>query len=107
MIEVMEQEKLEKLLQVHQKTVAVFYSSYCPFCRSFLPIFKKTAEQNHAYTFVQVKINEDENPIWETYSLKAVPSVIYFENGQLSRRLDCRLGVGLTENQFKSWLEKP
>jgi len=83
----------------------LFYASWCPFCRSFLPVFKKYAQTPSDALFIQVKIDEDENPLWEEYSLEAVPSAILFENKQVTKRLDCPLGRGLNEKQFSDWLK--
>jgi thioredoxin-like negative regulator of GroEL len=107
MIEVTDEKDLTKQLKANPNAIALFYSSWCPFCRSFLSVFNKQA-QNNGYdsaVFMRVKIDEDENPMWETFSLKAVPSVVLFENGQVSRRLDCELGRGLSERQFLQWLQ--
>ena len=105
MIEVTDERDLAKQLKVNPKVVALFYASWCPFCRSFFSIFNKHAEKPSSAPFIRVKIDEDENPLWETYSLEAVPSIILFENGKVSRRLDCEMGAGLSEKQFSKWLE--
>ena len=107
MIEVTEEADLQKQLKANPKTVALFYASWCPFCRSFLSVFNKHAQNAKSATYIKVKIDEDENPIWETYSFEAVPSIILFENGEISKRLDCDLGAGLTEKQFTKWLQTP
>jgi thioredoxin 1 len=104
MIELSEEAALRKQLKTNTKVVALFYASWCPFCRSFLSVFVKHAERDKTGMFLRVKIDEDENLMWETYSIIAVPSVILFENGTLSRRLDCELGAGLTEKQLSKWL---
>ncbi len=85
--------------------VVLFYSSWCPFCRSFKPVFEKYAENPSSFVFIKVRIDEDENPMWETYSLDAVPSVLLFRNGQAAKRLDCERGVGLNEAKFSKWLK--
>ena len=105
MIEITDKRDLAKQLKANPKVVALFYASWCPFCRSFLSVFNKRAEKQGSALFMCVKIDKDENPLWETYSLEAVPSVILFENGKVSRRLDCELGAGLTEKQFSKWME--
>jgi thioredoxin 1 len=106
MIEVSEEEELAKHLESHSKVIALFYSSWCPFCRSFLPTFNKHEQKTGSDTFIKVLIDEDENPIWETYSLEAVPSIIVFEKGKVTRRLDCQLGAGLNEKQLVKFLGK-
>jgi thioredoxin 1 len=105
MIEISDQRDLTNQLTKSKKVVALFYASWCPFCRSFLSVFGKYAQTTDFAAFLRVKIDEDENPLWETYSLEAVPSIILFENGKVSRRLDCELGVGLNEKQFSEWLQ--
>jgi thioredoxin 1 len=105
MIEVNDEKNLLTQVKANSRVVALFYASWCPFCRSFLFVFNKHAEKDRSAVFMWVKIDEDENPMWETYSLVAVPSVILFEKGELSRRLDCDLGAGLTEKQFVRWLK--
>ncbi|MCW4009027.1 MAG: thioredoxin family protein [Candidatus Bathyarchaeota archaeon] len=104
MIEVTNESALAKQLKEKPDVVALFYSSWCPFCRSFLSTFNKYAKKQGDAEFIRVKIEEDENPLWENYQLEAVPSVIRFAMGQVSRRLDCRQGVGLNEQEFTQWL---
>jgi len=104
MIEVTDKKDLTIQLAKNGRVVALFYASWCPFCRSFLSVFSKQAQKENSVSFLKVRIDEDENPLWEDYNLDAVPSVILFEKGQVSRRLDCRLGAGLNEKQFTQWL---
>jgi thioredoxin 1 len=105
MMEVTDENSLTKELKANPKVIALFYASWCPFCRSFLSIFSKYAQKSGAALFMQVKIDDDENPLWEKYAFEAVPSIIFFKEGQVSKRLDCKLGCGLNEKQFSRWLE--
>jgi thioredoxin 1 len=104
MIEISTQTELNKQLAQNKKVFALFYASWCPFCRSFLAVFNKHAQKAGSGVYLKVRIDEDENPLWEEYSLDSVPSVILFENGQVKQRLDCELGAGLTEEQFNEWI---
>lgn len=104
MIEVVDEVGLEKQVKANPKVVALFYASWCPFCRNFLPVFDRYAQASDGAVYMKVRIDKDENPLWETYGFEAVPSVILFEGGEVSRRLDCNLGRGLTESQFSRWL---
>ena len=106
MIELSEEQELIKYLESHPKVIALFYASWCPFCRSFLTVFNKHAQNIGSNTFLRVLIDDDENPMWETYSLEAVPSIILFEKGEVTRRLDCQLGSGLNQKQLILFLEK-
>ena len=105
MIEVTSQPELEEQLRTNAKVVALFYASWCPFCRSFISIFDKYAQSLESHLFMRVRIDEDENPMWEEFSLEAVPSVISFVRGRTAKRLDCLLGRGLNERQFREWLK--
>lgn len=105
MIELTSESDLTSYIRANGKTVALFYASWCPFCRNFLPIFEKYAQKTGSRTFILVKINDDDNPLWEKYSFEAVPSVILFEYEKVSRRLESELGGGLTEGQYRQWLQ--
>jgi thioredoxin 1 len=107
MIEVTSKSELASQLKANEKVVALFYASWCPFCRRFFTVFDKYAQKAGSKVFLKVNVDDEENPLWEEYELEAVPSVILFERGQVSRRLDCQLGSGLTEEQFSVWLQKP
>jgi thiol-disulfide isomerase/thioredoxin len=104
MIEITSQPHPQQQLTANPKLLALFHASWCPFCRAFLTTFNKYAAQPNALLTLKVRIDEDENPLWEIYGFEAVPSLILFENGQVKQRLDCNLGQGLTERQFLNWL---
>jgi thioredoxin 1 len=106
MDEFTQEDVLAKHLETHSPIIALFYASWCPFCRRFLKVFNDYAEKPAASNYVRVRIDEDENPLWEKYSIEAVPSVLLFKDGKISRRLDCEHGIGLTEEKFKKWLTK-
>jgi thioredoxin 1 len=104
MIEVSDEQELANIVNASTKVVALFHATWCPFCRNFLAIFNEQAKK-HKTTFIKVKVDEDENPMWETYELEAVPSAVFFENGKVKKRLDCVLGRGLSQEQFTDWLK--
>ncbi len=107
MIEVDNETELSNQLKNSNNALVLFYSSWCPFCRRFLPVFDEYATNPGSFTYLKVRIDEDENPLWETYSLDSVPSVLLFKNGKVHRRLDCQRGIGLTEDKFSKWLKTP
>ncbi len=104
MIEVSNKNELSSQLTTNKKVIALFYASWCPFCRRFLSTFDKYAKQPNSAMFMRVNMDDYDNPMWEEYDLEAVPSVILFENGKVAKRLDCNLGAGLDEEQFSEWL---
>ena len=106
MIEVSSKRDLETQLRKNKKVLALFYSSWCPFCRSFLPVFLNFSSKKGIGALLRVKMDDYDDPLWEEYSIEAVPTVIFFDQGEVRRRLDGRSGYGLGELQFKKWLEK-
>jgi thioredoxin 1 len=106
MIQVDNKQDLEIELGKNKKVIALFYSSWCPYCIRFLPIFKKKISVSAKTSVVEVLLDDDDNPLWVEYSVEAVPTIILFEDGEVCSRLDGRLGLGLSERQLDSWIEK-
>jgi thioredoxin 1 len=104
MIEVSNKRDLERELRKNKRVLTLFYASWCPYCRLFLPVFDKNVSSRGFNLVLRVKVDDYDNPLWDEYSIKAVPTVIFFEEGKISRRLDGRLGYGLSEKQFQDWL---
>ena len=97
---------LERELRQNKRVLALFCASWCPFCRSFFAAFDRKIS-NYSFDLVlQVYIDDYDNPLWEEYSIEAVPTIILFEQGEVARRLDAELGSGLNETEFSEWLRQ-
>ena len=96
-------ERLDKLLSSGQKTVAMFYADWCPFCKKFKPVFESVKSK---YKKIQLELNEDENPMWDKFAISAVPTVIAFEGNKIVARKDARMGVGLEKSDIDSLLQE-
>ena len=96
-------EQLDKLLSSGQKTVAMFYADWCPFCKRFKPVFESVKSK---YKKIQLELNEDENPMWDKFAILAVPTVIAFEGNKIVARKDARMGVGLEKSDIDSLLQE-
>ena len=96
-------EQLDKLLSSGQKTVAMFYADWCPFCKRFKPVFESVKSK---YKKIQLKLNEDENPMWDKFAISAVPTVIAFEGNKIVARKDARMGIGLEKSDIDSLLQE-
>jgi thiol-disulfide isomerase/thioredoxin len=96
-------ERLDKLLSSGQKTVAMFYADWCPFCKRFKPVFESVKSK---YKKIQLELNEDENPMWDKFAISAVPTVIAFEGNKIVARKDARMGVGLEKSDIDSLLQE-
>ena len=90
------QSDLEKMLQANDEVMALFHASWCPFCVSFRPVFEKHATGERVFAVVQ----DDDERIAGAYAVKVYPTVIFFEKGTVSKRLDGALGAGLNEKQL-------
>lgn len=75
-----------------------FYSGWCHFCSAFLPALETHAKGSRA---AFVKLCVDELPwIEEHFAIEVVPSVLFFKDGKLVKRLDGVLGRGLSEEHL-------
>jgi len=97
---------LEKEVKQHKSVLVLFCASWCPFCQNFFSTFDELAAKNGFDKTLRIYIDDDDNQLWEEYSIESVPTVILFEQGRVSRRLDSRLGWGLREKPFSKWLKK-
>jgi len=104
MREVEKEDDFADALRLDEKVCVLFYASWCPFCRSFLPIFDKEAQMNVRGKFLRVRMDDEANPIWGKYDIEVVPTVILFKAEKIWRRLDGVLGAGLREEQLRSVL---
>jgi len=83
------------------KRLALFYSAWCPFCLAFMPDFEKQAAAEPG-TFLKICTDELEE-LEDVFSIDVVPTVLCFEGGKLSRRLDGKLGRGLSAADLASF----
>ena len=105
MIEVNRKIDFDGQLAKNKRVLALFYTSWCPFCRRFMKIFKDDTEKKTFDMILSVKLDDYSNPIWEEYSIENVPTVLFFDNGNVVKRLDGKAGLGLTKSQFTDLLD--
>ena len=86
----------EEFLKCSKGSLVLFYAGWCPYSRSFLPVFEKHAVAGNCCRVV----TDDMDGCEEKYSIDVVPTVLYFENGKVVRRLDGEPGAGLSEKQL-------
>jgi predicted oxidoreductase (fatty acid repression mutant protein) len=55
---------------------------------------------------IHVLLDDYDNSLWDDYNVPAVPTIIYFEDSKVCKRLDAKLGRGLNEAAFKKWIEE-
>ena len=91
-------------LQAGDRVVVLFYASWCPFCARFLPIFQRHAGMVEGMHFVLAQ--DDAEMLAPRYDVKVYPTVLLFEKGALSERLDGAAGVGLNEEKLLAFLSR-
>jgi len=106
MLEVYTKEKLDLELKKNRKVLALFYASWCPYCRGFVPVFDEKTANLGFEQIIHVLLDDYDNPLWDEYNVAAVPAVIAFEEGMVCNRIDGRLGRGLPVNDFLDWIEE-
>jgi thiol-disulfide isomerase/thioredoxin len=97
---------LEEKVKLDKRVLVLFCASWCPFCQEFFSIFDRTAEKHAFEKVLRVYIDDEDNSLWEDYSIESVPTLVLFELGKLTSRLDARLGFGLSEKSFGDWLKR-
>lgn len=97
-------DEFDEMLRRKKRAYVLFYASWCPFSKKFLPIFEKYSNQTPESC---IKIIADNNEsLCERYSIEIFPTVILFENGAVSKRLDGKPHFGLEEAQLRELLGK-
>ncbi len=106
MIEVYAKQDLSAELKKNKKVLALFYATWCPYCLRFVPTFDKKVASMGFENVIHVLLDDYDNPLWDDYNVPAVPTIILFEDTKVCKRLDGKLGMGLSEREFKTWIEE-
>jgi thioredoxin 1 len=97
-------EELEAAIASRDKLMVLFYASWCPFSRAFLETYLDHAAAGDP-CYVRI-IVDDGDPVAEKYSIQVFPTVLFFENGILARRLDGAYHRGLSQNQLEDFARR-
>jgi thioredoxin-like negative regulator of GroEL len=108
-MEHIEPNQFDSLLSSGKSALVMFYADWCPFCQRFKPIFESAITikpASNGYKFYESKVNDDDNPLWDRFSISAVPTLIAFDKGKIISRRDTKMGVGLNESDLDSMLKE-
>lgn len=83
----------------------LFYATWCPFCRSFLPEFEELDGKVGGH-LARIDISDEASPLWESYRIEVVPSILGFEEGRAAWRYDGALGRGLGARELDALLRR-
>ena len=106
MKKIQSKKELDSELKANKTVLALFYSTWCPYCMRFFPAFKDQTTGLGFKSVIHVTLDDDNDPLWDEYSIAAVPTIIYFEDAKVAKRLDARLGLGLSAAALTEWLKQ-
>jgi thiol-disulfide isomerase/thioredoxin len=90
----------EKLRRPGPVAVA-FLADWCPFCRAFESQFR-ALEGGVPFALLEGDVTDEESPLWETFHLDVVPTLVGFRDGAVVFRADGVLGQGLSERDLNA-----
>jgi thioredoxin 1 len=106
MVKIDNRKDLDLELKKNKQILALFYSTWCPYCVRFVPTFDKTIATLLFEKVIHVLLDDYDSPIWDEYDIPAVPTVVLFEEGKVCKRLNGQLGCGLSVEKFKVWIQE-
>jgi thioredoxin-like negative regulator of GroEL len=86
-------------LRLVEECAVCFHTTWCPFCRDFLPGFE-ALEGTVPFRLALADISDESSPLWEDHSVEIVPTIIAFRAGRPFWRKDGIGGYGLDENDL-------
>ena len=100
-----EKDTFDDEIKRKDRVFVLFYASWCPYSQRFLPIFEEYSRSKPGEC---LSVIVDEKPeLCEEYSIEYYPTVLLFEKGKVSLRLDAEPGLGLSKKQLKALTANP
>jgi thioredoxin 1 len=97
-------EDFDAAIVSRDKLMVLLYASWCPYSQAFLPLYLAHAAAGEpCYARIIV---DDEDVLVERYGINVFPTVLFFEKGQLVRRLDGIYHRGLTQGQLQDFARR-
>jgi thiol-disulfide isomerase/thioredoxin len=94
--------ELEKLIRETNRMFVLFYASWCPFSRMFLPAFLDQAAKGEP-CYRRILADED-TALIEKYRIDVFPTVLFFRHGSVEKRLDGVYHVGLSKEELEDFV---
>ena len=83
---------------IGKETFVLFYAPWCGFSRGFLPAFEEFSKTCSKECVIVDKVESPD--LCKTFSINYYPTVIWFKNGKIFKRLDSKPGIGLNKEQL-------
>ena len=94
---------LKTALATGDPLFVLFYAAWCPYSRQFLPVYEKHSEGRDA-DFIRIALDGNED-VFEEFEIDVYPTVLFFDGGRVSKRLDGKHFAGLKEKQLVKLVE--
>ncbi len=92
----------EKLLR-EGKWVVAFGADWCPYCRDFRKRYE-LREPALGGNVAWVDVSDTDNPLWNSFHLDIIPTMMVFQDGDQSWRRDGKSMKGLTNQDLDDLL---
>ncbi len=86
---------------IKEKCVIDFYTSDCPSCEKFGPIFEEASNNNSEYNFFKVNLDNDLT-LAEKFGINHIPTIIKFENAEILSKNTGFLDLNAFEDFLKN-----
>lgn len=91
-------QEIQEFSKSDEGVFALFYAPWCPFSVAFLPVYEKHA-RGREKEFFRIVLDGNEK-LFDQYGVDVYPTVLFFKNGAVARRLDGKHLAGLKETQL-------
>ena len=92
-------------LRTRDRTIVLFHAAWCPYCRELMPSYERFSGMAKVRV-ARADISDYDSPLWDAFSIEAVPTAILFEDGRAVERIDSRMGDGVTAADFMDFVQK-
>jgi thioredoxin 1 len=81
--------------------LVAFLADWCPFCQRFRPQLSAVEGEKGFRTAVG-DVTSEESPLWESFRLDVVPTIVVFREGVPVFRVEGVLGMGLSSGGLEA-----
>lgn len=90
---------INAFVKKNETALVLFYADWCPFCRAFLKLLDES-KNSLRHEVVGARVNEEDNPMWDMFNVRYIPTLIAFSKGRVVTRRDSVPKIGLTKDDL-------